>query len=125
MSEEVKNASTAVPRSLVWSVFLNGLAGFGVLIAVLLSLGNLDVVLSSTNQYPFIDVFSQATRSTGGSAAMVAIIIFVDLGATVGSMAAASRMLWAFSRDRGVPGWRFLSKVHSLHCRTALSQPPY
>lgn len=72
---------------------MNGLAGFGVLIAVLFSLANLDVVLSSTNRYPFIDVFSQAIRPAGGSAAMLAMIIFVDLGATVGSMAAASRML--------------------------------
>ncbi len=111
MSEEVKNASIIVPHLMVLSIVLNGLAGLGVLIAELFCLGNLDVVLSSTNQYPFIDIFSQATRSTAGSAVMVAIIIFVDLGATIGTMAAASRMLWAFSRDRGAPGWRFLSKV--------------
>ena len=97
---------------MVLSIVRSGLAGLGVLIAELFCIGKLDVVLSSTNQYPFVDIFSQATKSTAGGAVMVAMIIFLDPRSdNIVTMAATSRMVWAFSRDRRVPGWRLLPKV--------------
>ena len=42
---------------------------------------------------------------------MVSLIITVMVALALGCMAAAPGMLWAFARDRGVPGWRYISKV--------------
>lgn len=114
MSEEIKNATSVVPRSIVYGLLMNGTIGFATLIATLFCIGDLDVISKTDFTYPFIEIYVQATRSKGGSAAMVALILVVGLGLDIGIMAAASRMLWSFARDRGVPGWRYISQVRRL-----------
>ena len=109
MSEEIKNAPIIVPRSILVSVLLNGVLGFAMLLAELFCLG--DPSASLNQQYPFMNIFLQATNSVTGAAIMVSIMIVLTLCSTIGLLASASRMLWSFSRDRGVPGWRFVSKV--------------
>lgn len=111
MSEEIKNATVVVPRSIVFGLIMNGAIGFGTIIATLFCLGDPNTISNSSFSYPFIAIFVQATRSKGGSAVMVALILLVGLGLDIGIMAAASRMLWSFARDQGVPGWRYISKV--------------
>lgn len=111
MSEEIKNATVVVPRSIVFGLLMNGAIGFGTVIATLFCLGDPNTISDTSFSYPFIAIFVQATKSKGGSAAMVALILLVGLGLDIGIMAAASRMLWSFARDQGVPGWRYISKV--------------
>ena len=112
MSEEIKHAAVNVPRSMVLSIVLNGLLGFGMMIAILFSLQDIDKVTSTPpTQYPFITVFVEATGSLGGSSAMAAIATILDICATLAIVASSSRMYWSFARDRGLPFWRILSKV--------------
>ncbi|KAL8724733.1 MAG: hypothetical protein Q9181_006697 [Wetmoreana brouardii] len=75
MSEEVRNPSKIVPASMICSMLLNGLLGFGMLVAVLLCIGNLHDVLETSTGYPFMEIFLQGTKSSGGAAAMIAIVI--------------------------------------------------
>jgi amino acid transporter len=58
-------------------------------------------------------IFLEATNSVSGSLAMSAIVIVIYVCALMGLLAAASRQLWSFSRDRGVPGWRLWSRVRN------------
>lgn len=111
MSEEINHASTVVPRSILTSVLVNGVLGFAMLLAELFCIGDTSAVLGQ--QFPFMSIFLQATENLPSAAIMVSVIILLSLCSTIGLLAAASRMLWAFSRDRGVPGWRFVSKVSS------------
>ena len=90
---------------------MNGAIGFGTLIGNLFCLGDPNIISESSYTYPFIAIFVQATKSKGGSAVMVALILLVGLGLDIGIVAAASRMLGSFARDRGAPGWRQISKV--------------
>ena len=113
MSEEIKNATVVIPRSIVYGLIMNGTIGFGTVVATLFCIGDPTAILSTSFDYPFIAIFVQATQSVGGSAVMVALILLVGLGLNIGTMAAASRMLWSFARDRGVPGWRRISKVRT------------
>src|SRR5438874_1828013 len=113
MAEEIHNASLVIPRSIVLSILINGLLGFTMIIAVLFTLGDVDRVLSSKTGFPLIEIFLQATNSIAGSAAMASLIVVLAISATVGIMAGASRMLWSFSRDKGVPGWRQIEKVNA------------
>ncbi|KAF7920719.1 hypothetical protein BELL_0233g00180 [Botrytis elliptica] len=113
MSEEIRNPSLVVPRSIILSVILNGSMGFAMIIAILFCLGDIDAALSTDTGYPFIEIFFQATRSVSGSATMASLVAILGLCATVGSLASTSRMLWSFARDHGVPGWRTISKVDS------------
>lgn len=42
---------------------------------------------------------------------MVSFVLIMQFCATVSVQTSASRMLWSFRRDMGVPGWRTLRKV--------------
>ncbi|KAI1073897.1 putative GABA permease [Whalleya microplaca] len=113
MSEEIKNASTVVPRAIVISIAVNGVLGFAMLIAYLFCLGDLEAVLESqeTLGYPFLFVFQTGTGSTPGAAVMGLIVVTLGVCSTVGVLASSSRMLWSFARDRGIPLWKQFIKL--------------
>lgn len=111
MAEETHDAPKIVPISIMFSVVLNGILGFGMLIASLFCLGNLDDDINSPTGYPFMAIFLQGTGSVAGAATMSSIVSVMAICATTGMLATASRMFWAFSRDRGIPGWRVWSQV--------------
>ena len=113
MSEEIQNAAVVVPKAIVFSIVLNGLLGFGIALALLFCIGDIDAALHTKTDYPFIEIFYQAVQNTTGAALMTSIIITLALCATVGIVASASRQLWAFSRDRAVPGWQHIQRVNS------------
>ncbi|KAF2794551.1 putative GABA permease [Melanomma pulvis-pyrius CBS 109.77] len=113
MAEEIKNASTVVPRAIIFSILLNGILGFAMLLAYLFCLGDLEAVLESqaTLGYPFLFVFQAGTGSTAGAAVMGLIVVTLGVCSTVGVLASSSRMLWSFARDRGVPLWTQFIKL--------------
>ncbi|OKP10549.1 Choline transport protein [Penicillium subrubescens] len=112
MSEEITNAATAVPTSIMLSVLINGSLGFGMLLAMLFCLGDVESALQSPTGYPFMAIFLQATGSVPGTAVMSSIVTTMGITTSVGMLASASRQFWSFSRDRGIPGWRIWSQVH-------------
>ncbi|PQE06527.1 GABA permease protein [Rutstroemia sp. NJR-2017a WRK4] len=112
MSEEIRNPSIVVPRSIMLSVIINGSLGFAMIVALLFCIGNVDDALGTNTGYPFMQIFLQATQSVSGAATMAAIVTILALCATVGILASTSRMFWAFARDRGLPGWRTLQQVN-------------
>jgi amino acid transporter len=111
MSEEITNAATAVPTSIMLSVLINGSLGFGMLLAMLFCLGDVESALESPTGYPFMAIFLQATGSVPGTAVMSSIVTTMGITTSVGMLASASRQFWSFSRDRGIPGWRIWSQV--------------
>ena len=113
LAEEIKNAAVVVPKAIVFSIILNGAMGFGIALGLLFCIGDIDAALHTKTGFPFIEIFQQAVHSTTGAALMTAIIITLSLCATVAVIASGSRQLWAFSRDRAVPGWQYLQRVNS------------
>ncbi|KAI1186938.1 putative GABA permease [Nemania serpens] len=111
MSEEIRNAAVVVPRSLMTGLAINGTLGFAMMVATLYCLGNIDEAIAENPQYPFMSVIHHAVGSTAGAAVMSAIVVVMSFSATTGCLASTSRIYWAFARDRGLPGWRFLKKV--------------
>lgn len=112
MSEEVKNASRNVARSMFISVVTNGILAFGMLLAVLFCAGDISTeAAQSASQYPFISIFVHAVGSSAGGTLMAALILILQFCSAVGGLAAASRMTWSFARDNGLPGSVSLSRV--------------
>ena len=70
-AEEITQASTVIPKSMIASVAVNGILGFAMMIAILFCLGNEQDALNSPTQYPIIEVFANATGSYKGADAMV------------------------------------------------------
>ncbi|KAF1843337.1 amino acid transporter [Cucurbitaria berberidis CBS 394.84] len=112
MSEEVRNASTDVPRSMLFSLVINGSLALGMLFAVLFSAEDIQGLLDEdAPTSPFIRIFRHAVGSEAGATVMVSIIILLEFCSAMGCLAAASRMTWSFARDRGLPFSRALSMI--------------
>lgn len=111
MSEEIHNASTVVPWAMITTIVLNGILGFALLIALLFCLGDINDALNSSTGFPFIEIFKQATNSNAAATGMTCIILTILFAAAIGIMATASRLLWSFARDNGVPGSAYISRV--------------
>lgn len=111
MSEEIQNAAVVVPRSLMTGIMINGSLGFAMILTLLFRAGDIEQALQENPAYPFMAIFKHAVNSTAGAAIMASLIMVLATSATVGLLASSSRVFWAFSRDKGLPGWRFLSQV--------------
>ena len=116
MAEEVRNADIVVPWSMVITTLINGALGFGILIAVLFVTVDINAILESAPAkvgYPVVQIVYDATGSLGGATTMIAILVFLLACCTMATLATASRLVWAFARDRGLPFWSHVSKVIS------------
>lgn len=80
----------------------------GVYITVI---GDLDDVLSTAIGMPFVQVFYNVTQSKAGTNVMVSIVIIEQISACISESACASRQMWSFARDNGLPGSKWLAKV--------------
>ena len=73
LAEEVENASTVVPRSMLLSVLINGAAGVGLLVSLLFCMGSVMDVINSVlaGELPFAAAFVAATGSESGAIGLV------------------------------------------------------
>ncbi|THC95229.1 hypothetical protein EYZ11_005306 [Aspergillus tanneri] len=111
MSEEIKDASETLPKAMITSVVVNAASGFVLLVTVCFTLGDIDDILASPTGYPFIQVFYNATESLPGTNTMTAILVLTLTASSITEVATASRQLWSFARDRGLPFSGFFSYV--------------
>ncbi|KAF2011281.1 amino acid permease [Aaosphaeria arxii CBS 175.79] len=110
MAEEIHNASVVVPRSMVTSVIINGVFGFAALIAILFSITDLEGAFASPTGYPFMAVF-QSAAGVKGATVMTCTIVCLGTFGSWALLATASRQMWAFARDNGLPGSGHLSRI--------------
>jgi choline transport protein len=105
MAEELQDAARAVPRSMVWTTVLNGILGWVMIITLCFCVTSYDVLDSPLGAY--IQVFYNATGSKGATTAMASVVILMVGFGNLTMIATASRQLFAFARDDGVPfsGW--------------------
>jgi hypothetical protein len=67
-----------------------------------------------TTPYPIITLFFNATKSHAATNGMTAILIINLTAGAISALAAASRQLWAFARDHGVPFSGLISTARRL-----------
>ena len=112
MAEEIAKPERVIPKALMLSAAINGCLGFGMIVAVLFSAGpDLGGKFGEITGYNFMGIFMEATNSLSGTIAMCSVVIIIYCCAVMGLLATASRQLWSFSRDRGLPGWRWWKQV--------------
>lgn len=95
----------------MWSVFPNALMCFLMGVTFIFCIGDLDSVLDGPTGEPFIQVFFNATHSYAGTTVMAVVIVIMLVSCVISEVATASRQIWSFARDRGLPGSIWLSKV--------------
>jgi choline transport protein len=99
-------------HKLTWylgAVIINGVAGFAYIVTILYCITDSTSVLAAP--FPILVVFQQATGSQKASTAIISGIITIFAFALFGVYASTSRLIWAFSRDRGFPASKFFSRI--------------
>ena len=118
VAEETKGAQQAAPRGIVNSVWVSGLVGFIMLIAITLAIGNLDSAARAEN--PFVYIVRTAIGGRLG-AALVWMVIGAMWFCGLSAVTSNSRMLFAFARDGGAPLSPWLSRVSERHRTPAVA----
>jgi len=108
LSEETKSAADGAAKGIWRSIFYSAIGGWVLLLTFLFAVQDVDGVTKGGGAVATI--FSQAMDSK-----WVAIVLFIStagqLFCTTACQTSASRMLFAFSRDRAVPGHQLWSKL--------------
>lgn len=112
LCEEVQNPAREVPKAMVLSVVAAGITGIIYLIPILFVMPDVDAVLAVPTGQPIGTIYKLATGSAGGGFGLLFLILGILFFASVGSLTATSRNLYAFSRDGGVPLSRLWSRVN-------------
>jgi amino acid transporter len=111
MSEELRDASRTLPRSMILTTVFNGAFGWIMVITFCFCIGNLEDVITSKTGFPFMEVFLNSTESAGSATAMAVFIVAMTVFSNLTMVATASRQLFAFARDHAVPFSPWFSKV--------------
>ncbi|KAK4890387.1 hypothetical protein LTR27_010915 [Elasticomyces elasticus] len=114
MTENARDASKTIPVSLMTAFATNAVLAFIMAITLIFCVGDVDAVTAQTSLTPFVVIFYNATKSKAGTVVMVVPVILTFWAALVSQLATASRQLWAFSRDGGIPWSRHLAPVHDF-----------
>ncbi|CAG8981811.1 hypothetical protein HYALB_00004754 [Hymenoscyphus albidus] len=111
IAEEIQQASKVVPFAIWFSTLFNGVLGFSMMMAVLFSIPDFVAATEATTGFAFINVFVTALGSTSAATALIIVVTAINIFSVSGVIATASRTLWAFSRENGLPFSNLLVKI--------------
>jgi amino acid transporter len=112
-SEETLHAAHSVPRGIVSSILWSGVFGYLFLTAFVLMIPNMDEA-AKQGWNVFFWALDQQVPATLKTLLYIAIFISQVL-CGLATVTSASRMIFAFSRDGGLPFSRALAKVSPQH----------
>jgi amino acid transporter len=109
-AEETRGAAKAAAQGVWRSVFYSAIAGWAVLLALLFAVTNVDAInKAGGGSIPVI-----TTGLSSWAAKFVLIICTVgQLFCGAAGLTSASRTWYAFSRDRGMPGWALFRRLNA------------
>ncbi|ORY09606.1 amino acid permease-domain-containing protein [Clohesyomyces aquaticus] len=111
MAEEVRDAAYVVPRAMMWTWVGNGLMGWVMAITFCFCVTDTLAVLITPLGVPFMQVFLNATGSKGGATGLTCLMLIIGIFGCVAVLATASRQLFAFARDKGIPFSNFFAMI--------------
>ncbi|KAI9452253.1 APC amino acid permease [Russula earlei] len=109
MTEETHSAAWTAPIAIVQSIGASALLGWILILALLFSMQDYDTTAFSINSVA--QIFFDTVGLNGATALMVVVIGAAFWSGTF-AIASNSRMMYAFCRDRAIPGCQFSRKIH-------------
>ncbi|WP_434599376.1 amino acid permease [Streptomyces sp. A5-4] len=112
LSEETSNASVSAARGIVRAIWVSWIAGFALLAGLTFAIQDYAGTQDSATGVPPAQILLDAL-GTGGATTLLLVVITAQLFCGNAEVAAASRMVFAFSRDGALPGskiWRRVSR---------------
>jgi amino acid transporter len=111
MSEETQNASRGAARGVIMSIIISAVFGYILALGVTFAIQDFKTT-GAAGTFAVKQIFIDSLGTTTAKV-MLAIIVGAQFYCGMSSITSASRMMYAFSRDRAVPGhqlWRRLNK---------------
>lgn len=109
-SEETMDAARNVPKGIVRSVWVSGLFGWVLLIAILLAIPEVKEGVGQGSDV--VHRTMKAVLPAGLAWVLLAGIVVAQYLCGLAALTSASRMTYAFARDGGLPGSRWLRSVN-------------
>src|SRR3954469_12220887 len=110
LSEETHGASVTAAKGVVNSVLVSAIAGYVLILAFTFAITDLGKV-ADAGSFAAVTVLQQSLSNTWAEI-LLAIAVGGQLFCGMSAVTSASRMLFAFSRDQAVPGWKRWSKLN-------------
>ncbi|MFG2794143.1 amino acid permease [Streptomyces sp. NPDC048419] len=105
VAEETTDAQVSAPRGIVRSIGVSWAAGFVLLAGLLFAMQDYTATQNSATGVPPAQIFLDVLGMSGAKALLVVVIVAM-LFCGNAEVAAASRMVYAFSRSRALPMWQ-------------------
>ncbi|MGW3135022.1 amino acid permease [Streptomyces sp. NPDC001139] len=111
VAEETTDAQRSAPRGIVRSIAWSWVAGFVLLFGLLFAMQDYAATQNSATGVPPAQIFLDVLGASGAKALLLVVIVAM-LFCGNAEVAAASRMVYAFSRSRALPGWQAWRRVN-------------
>jgi amino acid transporter len=110
VAEEVPDASRQIPRAMRMTIYVGGAAAVFTCLAFILAVPNMADVIAGKDADPIQTVLVHAFGLLGARLVIVVVAISF-LSCTLSLQAAASRLLFAFARDRMIIGYLSFARL--------------
>ncbi|KAL1760636.1 amino acid/polyamine transporter I [Schizophyllum commune] len=110
MTEETRNAAMSGSIGIVMAIGVSAILGWYLLLGLLFSIQDYDAVANTSTGQPVAQILLDAVGTDGAIVLMVIIIGCMYFCGTF-SITSNSRMMYAFSRDGGIPGGKWFAHV--------------
>ena len=110
VAEETPNPARSIPRSMILTVTVGGVAAIFAFAGYVLAAPNLQGIVDGDVSNP-IPTILQSTLGTAGMKIFLVIILISFLAGVMGQQTAVSRLVYSFARDDMFPGSRVITKT--------------
>ncbi|KAL1583461.1 hypothetical protein WHR41_07555 [Cladosporium halotolerans] len=109
LAEEIEDAGIILPRSMLYSYFVN--APLTVLMAAVFCFSVTSLPKALASPMPFVTVFHDVFQERDAAIAFSAVVLALVTMVAVSALAATSRQIFAFARDKGLPYSDWLATI--------------
>jgi amino acid transporter len=111
VAEETTNAQTSAPRGIVRSIWVSWVAGFVLIAGLLFAVQDYAATQNTATGVPPAQIFLDVLGASGAKALLLVVLVAM-LFCGNAEVAAAGRMVYAFSRSRALPMWQSWRRVN-------------
>lgn len=114
VAEEVDNPTRRIPLAMMLAIIVGGVSGLMSYIGYVLAAPNLQDIIDGNDPDPIPSIL-ESSLGTAGSKIFLCVAITAFISCVLSLQAAGSRLLYAFARDRMLPGSGWLAKMSPRH----------
>jgi len=110
VAEETPNASRTIPKAMRMTIYIGGAAAMWICLAFILAVPDVQSAISGKDPDPVATILRSALGEIGLKA-VIAIVMISFLSCLLSLQAAASRLVFAYSRDKMIVGSKWLGQL--------------